>query len=77
MEEPKREGKASPEEAGVVKADRHCIDCANYSPDTGACSAVEGVFDPDDACIQYFEPVAEDGEQPDLDDKAPTEDATQ
>ena len=68
---PQPGGKASPEEAGVVKADAHCIDCDNYSPDTGACSKVEGSFDPDDACSKYFEPVANDesNEAPDADDK--------
>jgi hypothetical protein len=71
-DKPQGSGKASPEEAGVVKADAHCIDCQNYAPDTGACSAVDGTYDPDDACSKYFQPVADDdsGEEPDADDAA-------
>ena len=69
-DKPQTQTEASLEDAGVIKADRHCIDCENYAPDTGACSKVEGSFDPDDACVRYFEPVADDesGEGPDADD---------
>ena len=48
--------KASPEEAGVVLSDKHCVDCRNWSPETGECAKVEGTFDPEDACSAYFEP---------------------
>jgi hypothetical protein len=50
-------GKASPDEACVVREDAHCIDCENYSVDDGSCSKVEGQFSPQDACAKYFEPV--------------------
>src|SRR5882757_9061283 len=50
-------GKASPEDAGVIRADEHCIDCTNYSPDSGECARVEGSYDPQDGCVQYFQPT--------------------
>ena len=56
----KGDGKASPEEACVVREDAHCIDCANYSPDTGECSKVEGSYAPEDACAHYFTPANDD-----------------
>jgi hypothetical protein len=70
---PQSGGKASLEEAHVIPADKHCIDCENYSPDTGDCSKVVGTHDPDDACYDFFEPVADDesSEQPDADDQPP------
>jgi hypothetical protein len=65
-------GKSSPEEAGVVRSDAHCIDCENYAPDTGSCAKVQGTFSPDDACSKYFEPVNDDesSESPDADDQS-------
>jgi hypothetical protein len=69
---PQMGGKASLEEAHVIPADKHCIDCENYDPSTGDCSKVVGTHDPDDACYDFFEPVAdnEGNEQPDADDAA-------
>lgn len=68
---PEDSGKASPDDAGVIRAAMHCIDCENYSPDTGSCAKVEGSFEPDDACLKYFEPVQDDesNEAPDADDQ--------
>ena len=64
--EPQREGKASPEEAGVRRDDERCIDCSNYDPSTGECSKVEGTLAPGDTCGRYFQPVdEEDGESED------------
>jgi len=48
-------GKASPEEALVVREDHHCKDCSNWMPQTGECSVVDGVWAPEDACLRYFE----------------------
>ena len=55
---PEGSGKVSADEAGVIRDTMHCIDCANYSPDTGSCAKVEGSFSPDDAYLKYFEPRA-------------------
>lgn len=48
-------GKASPEEALAVREDHHCKDCSNWMPQTGECSAVDGIWAPEDACLRYFE----------------------
>lgn len=56
---PAEGGKASAAEAWVTKADEHCKDCSNYHPDTGECDAVEGYYQPEDACKKYFEAVGE------------------
>lgn len=55
--------KASRDEAGYVAQDAHCIDCSNFSPDTGECSKVEGTFDADAACVHYFEPTDEESSE--------------
>ena len=74
-DEPKGDGKSSPEEAGVVRADEHCVDCAHYDPTSGDCAKVSGSFDPQDACMQYFEKIGAD--EPDADEEGgpPDEDA--
>lgn len=58
--------KVSPEDAGVVRNNEHCIDCSNYSPESGDCSKVEGYFDAQDSCVNYFDPIGD--EEPDADD---------
>jgi len=73
-------GKMSPEDAGVHRAYQKCADCMNYQGDSGACSKVQGFFDPDDGCKQFKaaggsdEPDADDNGGPpdgDADDSAP------
>lgn len=54
-------GKESPEEAIVLRAgEKTCQTCTNWTPESGECSKVEGVFDPEDRCLRYYE--AEGGE---------------
>lgn len=65
-DKPMGDGKASPEEAHVIRADAHCIDCRNYDPTSGDCSEVAGSFDPQDACSEYFDAIGSD--EPDDDD---------
>jgi hypothetical protein len=62
--------KATPEEAHVVREDRHCKSCRNYQPESGECSKVQTTFAPEDACLVYFEPMsgADDEDEPDEDD---------
>lgn len=55
------EKKASPDRAIVIRSNEHCKDCSNYDPGTGECEEVEGVFDPEDACHAYYEPMGGDG----------------
>lgn len=64
--DPMGSGKASPEEAGVIRSDQKCIDCANYDATSGDCAKVSGSFDPSDSCMQYFEAINSD--EPDEDD---------
>lgn len=64
--DPMGSGKASPEEAEVIRADEHCIDCKNYDPTSGDCTEVEGSFDPQDGCAEYFDKIG--GDEPDEDD---------
>lgn len=66
MEDKKPMGKASPEDAQVIRADMHCLDCHNYDPTSGECSKVEGSFDPQDGCVKFFEAIGQD--EPDDDD---------
>ena len=61
-------GKQSPEEALVVREDKHCSTCAHWSPQTGECAKVEGMFSPQDACLRYWEEGGSDHEEPDEDD---------
>lgn len=76
MEEKKPgDGKVSPEDAEVVRSDAHCIDCTNYDPTSGECSKVQGSFDPQDACAEYFSAINSDepdddnmGGAPDMDE---------
>lgn len=57
-------GPAAPEkkhteaEAHPVRADQHCKDCQNYQAETGECEEVEGMWQPEDACIRFFEPIS-------------------
>ena len=58
-------GKASREDAGFRTEDQKCIDCSNYSPDTGECSKVEGTMSPMETCGNYFNAMDdEEGESP-------------
>ncbi len=68
MDKPAGDGKVSPEEAGVIRADQRCIDCKNYDPTSGDCGKVQGSFDPGDACMQYFDAIGDDT-PPDTDDQ--------
>lgn len=62
-----KDGKASPEEAQVIREDQRCVNCKNYDGTSGMCAKVAGSFDAGDACLKYFEPMEEDDE-PDEDD---------
>lgn len=64
--QPGSSGKMSPDEAVVIRANQHCIDCQNYNPQDGSCSAVDGSYDPQDACHEAF--VAISDQEPDADD---------
>jgi hypothetical protein len=64
--------KASPEEAGVIRADEHCIKCRHYDPISGDCAKVEGQFDPEDACEEYFDAIGND--EPEDEDSPEEED---
>lgn len=68
MNAPKKgeDGKVSPDDAGVIRADQRCIDCRNYDATSGDCSKVSGSFDPTDACSDYFDAINSD--EPDADD---------
>jgi hypothetical protein len=54
---------ATREKALFIPADHHCKDCANWTPDTGECSKVEGVMDPEDCCARYFQHLNPEDEQ--------------
>jgi len=60
--------KHSPEEAIVIRADKHCKDCMNWEPQTGECHEVDGVWHPEDACARYFKASGESHDEPDPDD---------
>jgi hypothetical protein len=70
-------GKASAEEALVIRADdgKTCQACENYEPTDGSCSAVDGVYSPDDRCLRYFEKLGGEGDDDEQDDQMPAEDA--
>lgn len=55
-------GKHTAEEAHPVRADQHCKDCANYQGESGDCSKVDGYWDPEDACVRFFEAGSGDDE---------------
>jgi hypothetical protein len=55
--------KHSREEAHFVPASRHCKDCENYEATSGDCKEVEGVFDAEDSCLTYFEPMEGSGDE--------------
>lgn len=64
------EPKATPEEAGVVLDNEHCVDCANYEMTSGYCHKVDGTYSPQDGCARYFTPASGGGDQePDADDQ--------
>lgn len=56
-------GKASAEEAQAVMSNEHCVDCQNWTPDTGECAKVDGTWAPEDACRVYFQAVSQDEEE--------------
>ena len=65
-----KDGKISPDAAGVIRDDQHCVNCKNYDANSGMCSKVSGSFSPDDACVQYFEAMQDDDDsEPDADDQ--------
>lgn len=53
-------------EAHVLREDKHCKSCLNWSGADGSCAKVEGVFEPEDACVRYWE--AGGTGEPDSDD---------
>lgn len=67
--------KATDEEAQAVMHDAHCIDCKNWHEDTGECDEVAGVWDPQDACRVYFEPM--NSGEPDQDEQGGPSDMDQ
>ena len=60
------QGKVSPEDAKVYRAGQNCINCTMYEPVNGECSKVAGNLDPQDGCLEYFDPIG--GDEPDEDD---------
>ena len=73
-EKPDTGGKATPDDAKVVREDQHCIDCENYGVDTGECEKVTGAFAPQDGCHMYFSPLPEeDNETPEQEAAEPDE----
>jgi hypothetical protein len=64
--------KATREKALVIPDDHHCKDCANWTPESGDCSKVEGNFTPDSACLRYFAHLNEEDEKGG-DDEGPEE----
>lgn len=57
-------GKASREDALFVSSDKHCGNCSNYSQQDGSCAKVDGQFDPEDACLRYFQAGSSEQETP-------------
>ncbi len=68
--------KHSVEEAHKVAENEHCSDCVHYQAESGECETVDGYWDPDDACVRFFE-AGGASEEPDADDGggAPDNDA--
>lgn len=74
-------GKASEADAIVLRAgDKTCSSCANYTPESGDCSAVDGNFEADDRCLRFYEaqgagdenetaPDSDDGRMPGMRDE--------
>ena len=74
VEKPDMGGKATPDEAKVVREDQHCIDCTHYQVDTGECEEVAGAFAPQDGCHMLFAALPEeDDETPDQEAAEPDE----
>lgn len=64
MDEPEGPaGKHSEAEAHPVRANEHCKDCRNWVEMDGSCKEVEGSWEPEDACVKFFEPMG--SEDPD------------
>lgn len=70
-----KDGKASPEEAQVIREDQRCVNCKNYDGTSGMCAKVAGSFDAGDACVKYFEAMSEDEDESDDDDTGGPPDA--
>lgn len=68
QDKPEGDVKASAEEAEVIRADEHCLDCKNYDPTSGDCAKVSGSFDPQDACAEFFEKIGSDEPEDDAGD---------
>ncbi len=68
------DGKVSPEEAEVHRADQICVNCTMYDPTSGECSKVAGSFDPQDGCVKYFEAIGDDTPRDPDDGSAPDDD---
>lgn len=73
-DKPTGDGKVSPEEAEVYRADQTCVNCSNYDPTSGDCSKVSGSFDPSDGCVKYFEAIGDDTPKDPDDGSAPDDD---
>jgi hypothetical protein len=66
--------KHSREEAHFIPADKHCRQCSNWDATSGDCKEVDGVFDSEDCCISYFDPMGEgDDEESEPDEGTPTD----
>ena len=71
------DSKMPPEKAMVIRGDQHCSNCSNYHGEDGSCDAVEGQFDPTDACFVFFQGMGDedagagDGSSPMPDDSMP------
>ena len=57
------EEKHSLESAGIIRADKHCKDCQNWSSDDGSCSELPSTFEPEDSCLAHFSPVGDEDEE--------------
>jgi hypothetical protein len=58
------------EKAGVIRAADHCQACQNWTPETGDCSKLPGSFEPEDACLKYFEEMSDSDDDQDDDTSA-------
>lgn len=63
--------KVSVADAHKVGADQHCSQCQHYMGASGECEKVDGVWDPEDACVKYFTPASGG------DEESPEEDASE
>ena len=60
-EEPKDGGKDMDKlaRAGVIREDRRCQNCENWTPETGDCKELPGSYAAGDACLTFFEPMGD------------------